>query len=177
MKRIDEEANDVGGGITLAPDSVDTQIDSLLVSFEEESMEVDEDAIVPEGMSIRKMLVILEQEDDQGEKASAKDEEEVTSNKEPNEPDPAEPLTPKMNIDEFAERVAMLVETYTRRLDVETVIFNRARNYVEEEHGADAAREFEEILVSEHDIDLRDRPMEAEDSPQPHAVGAMGPSL
>lgn len=172
LTTLNEDDSDVGGGIALSPNSVDTQIDSLLVSFENESQEVDDDVVFPEGRSMRSLLMLLEEE---GEDESGADD--VTSDAEQKTDEPAEPLTPKVNIDEFATRVAALIETYTKRLDVETVIFNRARNYLVEEHGDDVARKFEDILVTEHDIDLREKVPGEEDDipPDPHAVGGMGP--
>lgn len=159
-----------GDGITLSPDSADTQIDSLLTSYEQDALEVDEDAIVPEGRSIKTLLMLLEQEEEA--------EDDVTSDSDPDDVDPAEALTPKMNIDQFTQSVARLIETYTSRLDIETVIFNRARNYLKEEHGDAVASEFEEIIVTEHGIDLREKPMGDEDDvPGPTYAAGAGPSL
>lgn len=170
-----EQDADVGGGIALSPSSVDTQIDSLLISFEDAAAQIEDDMIVPEGISIKNMLLLLEAD----EEASAQDEEveepTVTTDDDVKTTDPAEPLTPKMNLDEFASRVAALIQTYTRRLDVETVIFNRAKNYVVNEHGDDVGRQFEEIMVNEHDIDLR-AGGEDDPEPNPQAINAMGPS-
>lgn len=170
--KINEEHTDTEGGgsdITLSPTSVDTQIDSLLIAYERDAAVVDDDAVAFEGISIRKALSrLVEAEADGGDVTS--DDAEQTD-------EPADGLTPKMNIDEFAQRVAALVETYTRRLDVETVIFNRAKNYIEREHGAGVAQQFEDILIQEHDIDLR---ADADRDPPPRddfAVGGAGPSL
>jgi hypothetical protein len=69
----------------------------------------------------------------------------------------------------------MLIETYSKRLDVETVIFNRAKKYIIQNHGDAAADEFEELLSSQHDIDLRAN-VEDELPSAPPAKGA-GPSL
>lgn len=171
---VEIDDTESGGGITLSPSSVDTQIDSLLISFENESLEVDDDAVVPEGVSIKNNLTrLVEQGEDEDEPA---EEEPATSDDKPKTDEPADPLTPKINIDEFASRVAMLIETHTKRLDVETVIYNRAKNFLEQEHGAEVARQLEEILVTEHDIDLRDREMEEPD-PVHQAIGAAGPSM
>lgn len=175
---IEMEYEGEGRGITLSPSSVDTQIDSLLVSFENESLEAD-DEVVPEGVSITKNLdLLLEQPEDEEEDPGGEvaEEEPAVTDDELKTDEPADPLTPKVNIDEFTERVAMLLETYTKRLDVETVIFNRAKNYLTEEHGEEVARQFEDILVTEHDIDLRDQEHE-DPQPNPQAVGAMGPSV
>lgn len=170
-RRLREVTDDGrGSGITLSPSSVDTQIDSLIVSFENDSMEA-EDEMMPEGISIRAAIrrLVEAPDDEEGDEA-------VASNKEQQTDEPAEPLTPKVNIDEFTERIAMLIETYTKRLDVETVIFNRAKNYLVEEHGEDVAAQFEDILVNEHDIDLRVKAHDEDEAVAPPAIGA-GPAI
>lgn len=162
-----------GTGMALSPASVDTQIDSLLVTFEEAAAEVEDEVVVPEGISMRDMLLMLEADED--EDKADEDEDTVTNNDVQKTDEPATPLAPKINIDEFTSRVATLIQTYTNRLDIETVIFNRAKNYLENEHGSSAAKQFEDIMISEHDIDLRQNAPE-DPEPNPQAVGAMGPS-
>jgi hypothetical protein len=158
-------------GISLSPNSVDTQIDSLLVSFEQAAAEVDTD-VVPEGTSMLAALRLMTEEEDEGVEQDQQ-ADDVTSDEKKKTSEPAVPHTPKININEFAERVAMLIETYAKRLDIETVIFNRAKTYVEGEHGPEVAKELEDILVTDHGIDLRN--VEEDPAPMPTAVGSAPP--
>lgn len=141
-------------GITLSPTSVDTQIDSLLTSFENAAAEVDDDnLIVPEGIFIRPLLAMLfEGEDD----VDDDNDEDITSNADVKNVEPAVPQTPNLNIDKFAQQVSMLIETYTKRLDVEVVIFNRSLAYIKNYYGESVARRLKEILIKEYGIDLFD---------------------
>jgi hypothetical protein len=166
MRRLHES----DGGISLSPTSVDTQIDSLLVAFEDDSLE-ERDDIMPEGISIRNALkkLLLEEKDEKSE------DEDVAPEDKPKTDEPGKSLTPNINLEIFTSKVAMLIETYSKRLDVETVIFNRAKKYIIQNHGDAAADEFEELLSSQHDIDLRAN-VEDELPSAPPAKGA-GPSL
>lgn len=162
-----------GGDITLSPNSVDMQIDSLLVSFEDDSEAVNQDVqpTIPEGTSIRAALRRLTED---APITDGEDDTTTTSGEQKTD-QPALPMTPKLNIDEFTQKVAMLIQTYSKRLDVETAIFNRAKNYLSQNHDDDAAKQLEELLVNEHGIDLRG---EVHDEPRETfpAFGA-GPSL
>lgn len=142
--------------IALSPGSVDTQIDSLLVSFEKEAAELEDNAVVPEGRSIMAMLLLLEadeQADDENDENDDKDS--VTTDERQKTDEPADTPDIKVNIDTFALRVATLIETYTQRLDVETVIFNRAVTYMREHHGEQAAANLTRIITDEHGINLQ----------------------
>lgn len=156
-KRLVEASND----ISLSPTSVDTQIDSLLVAFENDSLE-ERDDIMPEGIFIRNALKRLLVEEEKEET----DPEDKTKTDEP-----GKSLTPRINLEVFASKVAMLIDTYDTRLDVETVIFNRAKKFLVQNHSAADAEELEEILRTQHDIDLS---VSAEEDPPvgPPAKGA-----
>ena len=136
-----------------------------------------EDELVPEGISMRAALLrLIEAPEDDAEMEGAPgdepDEDLAATDEDQKTDEPADPLTPNVNIDEFAEKVAMLIETYTKRLDIETVIFNRAKNYLVKHHGDDIARQFEDILVADHDVDLRNKAHDEVEIMAPPAIGA-----
>ena len=142
IKRLLEAAGD----ISLSATSVDTQIDSLLVAFEDDSLE-EQDDIMPEGASIRTALkkLLLEEE--------AEETEENPEDKQKTK-DPGKSLTPNINMEVFASKVAMLINTYVNRLDVETVIYNRAKKFLIQNHSELEADELDELLRTQYDIDL-----------------------
>jgi len=140
-----QKLREAGNGISLSPISVDTQIDSLFVSFEDESSE-SPDVFMPENASIRSALRLLFEEEDADDMTTSKDKTAADA--------PADPITPKLNIDVFTEKVAMLIETYQKRLDVETVIYNRAKSYLEKTYDSNAAKQFEDIIINQHGIEL-----------------------
>lgn len=143
VKMLLEASND----ISLSPTSVDTQIDSLLVAFEDDSLE-ERDDIMPEGIFIRSALQRLLLEEEDAEDAEVDPEDKTKTD------EPGKSLTPRINLEVFTSKVAMLIDTYVNRLDVETVIFNRAKKFLVQNHNEVYAEEFEELLRTQHDIDL-----------------------
>ena len=168
--RFFTEGND--RDISLSPTSVDKQIDSLLVSFQDDASETPDD-VVPEGVtSMFTALMLLEAaEEEEGET-----EQPVTSDADQRTDDPGAALVPKLNIDDFASKVATLIKTASKRLDVETVIFNRAKNFIVDEYGADVGVQLTELLTNTYDVDIAGEGEDDVDGDN-FAVGATGPSL
>lgn len=165
QRRLVIEADGVRD-IALSPGSVDTQIDSLLASFEKDASEMEEaEAIVPEGRSIAVALRRLIEAEDESESDITDDERQKTD-------EPADPPAVQVNVSTFATKVATLIESYQQRLDVETVIFNRALNYMRDNHGEEAAAEFTQIIKDEHGVELQG---DEDITPVKYGVGS-GPS-
>jgi hypothetical protein len=157
--------------MSLSPTSVDKQIDSLLIAFQDDSSEVDDNDVVPEGVtSMFTALLLLEAED-----GDADDSNTVTSDANNRAEDPGAAMVPKLNIDDFASKVAALIGAASKRLDIETVILNRARNFISDEYGQDIAKQLVDLLSTTHGVDLTDADDEAQGDH--YAVGATGPSL
>lgn len=161
-----------GSDISLSPISVDKQIDSLLIAFQDDSAEVDSDQVVPEGItSMHTALLLLEAEEEQEDTTST-----VTSDSDKRAESPGAAMVPKLNIDDFASKVATLINTASKRLDVETVILNRAKNFISDEYGSEIGNQLIELLTDTHGIDL-DGTDDDEGKGDHYAVGATGPSL
>jgi hypothetical protein len=164
----------------LAKDSVDDQIDSILIGFEEQSKVVSE---------VRRRLREAPEEEpdaeDPPEDAEDEPEEEeevptpppgsdsaVDSSKRDVE-DPADPNKPKIDIDQFTTQVARFIQNSNNMLDVKTVIINRAKKFLGETYSDDELLlRFEDLLAHDHDVQpsgVRKDPPQA-----PAAVGAGG---
>ena len=147
--------------------SVDDQIDSMLIRFEEQS--------VMQESYLNSLALLLEAEpEDKGKKPKAdtdeEDEEDKTASSEDVEIDSgADPVTPKIDIDAFSSKVARLVENFPRLLDIATVILMRSRNFLEENYGKAVADEFEESLDRNHGLEISPKDNVP---PRPAAVGA-----
>lgn len=141
----------------LSTESVDDQIDSLLIKFESESIKTESRA----RRSIR--LMFEEPEGEKGEGPSAVGSEER------DEEWSGEPNKPPIDIDRFAHRVVRLMENYNSLLDVRTVILNRSKNYIRENYDDFAVLKFEDTLEVDHGISLNPRDNEEE---RPVSVGA-----
>ena len=77
-----------------------------------------------------------------------------------------------IDVDNFAQNVARLIGNYQNLIDMEKVIYNKSRDFIEDKYGAEAVAELEDILATRYDIDLStDADPELEDAAS-YAVGA-----
>lgn len=167
---IMEELAHISGKGRLADDSVDDQIDSLLIRFETES--VDEEAVQEEGNRYS-LLTLLEAPTDDGEEESEEGGDEIPDSSDVEVEEEGEPGKPPLDVDQFARRVSRLVQNYDNLLDIETAILTRASSYLEKNYGAEYVDQFEETLESQFGLALDP----ADNEPRrPNAVGA-GPEV
>tara|TARA_B100000700_G_C14832065_1_gene755035 strand:- start:361 stop:987 length:627 start_codon:yes stop_codon:yes gene_type:complete len=165
-------------------DSADDQIDSFLIKFEADSL-VNEEDLVLESLKSLSLNILLEQpvqnEPVEDEDEEPQDEEEVEVGEDEDNFEspvgsdrqksdtPATPPKLPLDIDSFSKRVARLVKNRDALLDLETVIINRALNFLTENYDEEHARAMLEVLDEQFDfnIDNPGQPIEA-----PYAVGA-----
>jgi len=114
----------------------EAQIDSILADFEMDALKsaqinVVDSEITAESKWWKKSLsdILLEQE------------EELTTEAE-------------LDIDLFASNVARLIGNYDVLLDMESILYNKARELLMVKYGEETAVAFDEILQTRHDIDL-----------------------
>jgi hypothetical protein len=169
---------------TASEDSLDNQIDAILIGFEKDSVEQQNEwSGLSRKSHFRSMMAerrrrkgrtlweafgnLLEAEGDE-------DEDEVTTdNTEPENVSAEDPSRPPLNLDHFAQRVARLVNNYETMLDVPASIIDRATRFIEDNYDRETADQFEEILATQHDIESQEDP---EEYPAygPPAYGAEG---
>jgi len=82
----------------------------------------------------------------------------------------------ELDIDLFSEDVARLIKNYTVLMDMESIIFNKAKEFLMIKYGDDVAEAFAEILRLNHGMDFEGEIEELEDieTAAPLAVGASG---
>lgn len=167
---------------TASEDSLDNQIDALLIGFEKDSVEQQNEwSGFSKKSHFRSMMserrrrkgrtlweafgALLEAEGDE--------DEETTDNAEVEDMKPENPDRPPLNLDHFAQRVARLVNNYETMLDVPAAIVDRATRFIADNYDGDTADQFEEILATQHDIQTEEDP---EEYPAygPPAYGAEG---
>ncbi len=169
----------------LSKDSVDDQIDSILLKYES-------DCIVGMGESSFQESLIREAEDDENpdeeEKAPSQkielgsptpEEKEVAAqvaDKDKQEPDvESDPLTPKIDLKMFCGKVSRLATNYDALLAMPVAIANRARNYLKQNYSQALADEFAEIMERDFDIELKyDDSSEPREKPMAVGAGATG---
>jgi len=142
--------------LRLPADSVDDQIDALLIKFESESIKTESVSL-----SLSKLLFEAPEDEEEGPTAVGSEERDQEVS--------AEPAKPPVEIDQFTKKIVRLLENYESLLDIKTVIINRTRNYLIENYDEAAADAFEETLDVDYGISLNPPDNESE---RPIAVGA-----
>lgn len=163
IRQIIREELIIAEATRLAKDSVDDQIDSIIIGFEEASKVVEESVW-------RRLAEAPEAEDPEAEDPP---ETSVVGSDKRNVEDPVDPNRPKIDIDEFTTKVARFIANFDSLLDVKTVIINRTKKFLDETYGdEELGFKFDELLKRDHDIQpsgVSDEVIQA-----PAAVGAGG---
>ena len=169
-------------GLILAKDSVDDQIDSFLIKFENDSIKKEEEeGEVSKSLSEMSLRALL------NEQEAAADEPDTDEPAEedalPEDPDADEPIdstavdidepkdTPMMpiDIDAYIKRVARLAMNAEILLDVKSVVINRALNFLDDNYDKSHVSAAKEILSTQFDFDLNGSDNDPE---APFAAGA-----
>jgi hypothetical protein len=152
---IPEKSDDdvkVGKKSRLARDSVDDQIDSLLIKFESESIREDnEERDLNESLHTMSLKWLLREQEAFD---PAADEEATTGSEIRDEDEAAEEETPDLDIDIFSSKVARLVMNYQQLLKIETAIVNRAAEFLNSEYDDEHTKRFYAILEEQFDIQI-----------------------
>ena len=149
-------------------DSVDDQIDSYILRFENESIKDSDDEMIMESLRLRTLRFLLEQEEGEDAEAAAPEaaaepdaeEQEVsdpTGSEVPKEDPQGVSPKPPLDIDAFTKKVARLVMNYRDLLRLEPVIVNRAIAFLEKNYGnkgKDYVDRMVDILDSQYDFNL-----------------------
>lgn len=170
---IPEKSDDdvkVGKKSRLARDSVDDQIDSLLIKFESESLrEKDEEEKMNESLRMQNLKWLLTEQEALD---PAADEAATTGSEMIDEDEPAEEDTPNLDIDAFSSKVARLVMNYQQLLKVETAIVNRAVEFLKQEYDEEHSERFYAILESQYDIEIEQQFPNYDSPAPPQGLGA-----
>ena len=182
-KILFEQDEDLGdapeGGVNADPepkarkadDSVDDQIDSLILLYEKRAIRDEEDSLM-ESLNKTSLKYLFEQEDEAAEDEPVEEDpveptgsEEATAQAAETEP------VPDIDIDKFTIKVARLIMNHRQLLDVETAIINRAKNFLNENYGDKFVVRYLDILDEQFGITAQEFDMaDVEDAP--YAVGA-----
>ena len=144
-----------------ANDSVDDQIDALILRYETSSIK--SEPSLNESLKSLNLRFLLEQEDDmappddEAEDDAVEDEVEEEDAEEAAEPSGSENISvtepadkqevPDLDIDRFANRVVRLINNYQSLLNVEEAILNRAKTFLDENYGDAFVQSFSDTLV------------------------------
>ena len=170
-----------------AADSVDDQIDALILRYE--SASIRKEASLNESLKNMNLRFLLEQEeeppaDETPEEETPEEEtpEEETPEEEAPDPSGSDDMTvtapadeqniPDLDVDKFTMRVVRLVNNYKNLLNIEESIINRAKTFLDENYGEVFVEEFLNNLSSKYGLDMNEFTDIPEVSDDNFAVGA-----
>ena len=177
-KIILEEIEEMMGGEAGSPvavrDSVDDQIDSFILKYENDSAVTPEDKeIVSIQESFNKLSIasLLSEQDEEDEAQDAEGVADESPEEDAEEDETPEIEEPKMDIDidSFTERIARLTLNSDVLLDVKSVVLERTYRFLRENYGEDYVEKMRQILEQEFNFDLTKSDNEPRDN---YAVGA-----
>ena len=180
FEQQDEDLGDAPeGGIQANPepkarkadDSVDDQIDSLILLYEKRAIRDEEDQLM-ESLNKTSLRYLFEQEEEAAEEEPAAEEPaEPVGSEEATAPAAESEPVPDLDIDKFTIKVARLIMNHRQLLDVETAIINRTKNFLDENYGDKFVVRYLDILDEQFGISAQEFETTAvEDSP--YAIGA-----
>jgi hypothetical protein len=153
----DSPVSGMMGGVEEPPDSVDDQIDALIIRYEQDSIDSGEEA-EEERMfeSLRNMsMQFLLEEDPPEDPSGAPAAEPLVGSETPKAaPEAPDVKKPPLDIDLFAKKVARLVMNANNLLNVEEVIISRAMTFLKKNYGKNYAEQMQDILDNQFDFDL-----------------------
>ena len=175
-----------------AADSVDDQIDALILRYE--SASIRKEASLNESLKNMNLRFLLEQEEEPPEDEPPADEPpaDEPAADEPAADEPAAEETPDpsgsddmtvtapaddqnipdLDVDKFTMRVVRLVNNYKNLLNIEESIINRTKTFLDENYGEVFVEEFLNNLSSKYGLDMNEFTDIPEVSDDNFAVGA-----
>lgn len=154
-----------------ALDSIDDQVDSLILRYEASSVREEPADKLLESLITKSMRYLLEQEDAADEAPAddetlgASPEEAAAESEEAPSPEGSEKMTadspgdnliPDLDIDAFAGRTVRLIGNYQSLLRMEEAIINRVKNFLDENYGDKFVKRYTEILEEQYGISLEE---------------------
>lgn len=176
-----DESSDGPRRSKLSKDSVDDQIDSILLKYES-------DCIITNTVDLNAIgeSYLFEADEDEdkkkpelGDPEEEKDAEVAAQigDKDKEIPDQeADPLQPKIDLKMFAGKVSRLATNYDALLDMPIAIVNRAFNYLKINYSQALAEEFSEVMERDFGIELKHKSQDITKE-KPMAVGAAASGL
>lgn len=162
----------------LAKDSVDDQIDSYLISYDERAIKAaddEEEDVLFESLRSSSLKFLFEQEEveeveeegeaepgDSPEGEAAESEVEAPTGSESIDAEEGEKTKlPSMDVDKFAKSVVRLAKNADKLLDLEEAIINRAKNYLANEYDESYVSKFKQTLEEQFGYSLEEFEREA----------------
>ena len=168
-------------------DSIDDQIDSLILRYEASSVRDTPKDKLAESLFRHSLKYLFEQDEledpagdvgaetlppeDAGGDAPEEAPDPVGSEK-MDAQEPGDQLVPDLDIDAFANRTTRLITNYKSLLRMEEAIINRVKNFLDENYGDKFVHRYVEILEEQYGISVEEFSDERNIKDEDFAVGA-----
>jgi len=155
-------------------DSVDDQIDALILRYVASSIDEDEDERAIASLNERSLQYLVEQEEDAEEPTEEPEvEQEPTGSEKMSVDTPAaEQAIPNIDLDAFAARTVRLIKNYKSLLRMEEAIGNRIKHFLDENYGDKYVQRYLEILDNQYGLTFEEFEGEKAEQDDNFAVGA-----
>jgi len=160
-------------------DSVDDQIDALILRYEASSIDEDEDERVIASLNERSLQYLFEQEETPEEAPADEPTPEPEAEQEPTgsekmsvDTPAAEQAIPNIDLDAFAARTVRLIKNYKSLLRMEEAIGNRIKHFLDENYGDKYVQRYLEILDNQYGLTFEEFEGEKAEQDDNFAVGA-----
>jgi hypothetical protein len=164
-------------------DSVDDQIDSLILLYEKRSIREVDDLFESLKHSNLKYLIEQEEEAEDAPEDAPADEAETADETETGSDEPVgseklntqiakEQAVPDLDIDQFTIKVARLIMNHRNLLQIENAIINRTKNFLDENYGDKFVLKYLDILEEQFGITTSEYDISYDEELAPFAIGA-----
>jgi hypothetical protein len=140
-------------------DSLDTQVDKFLSSYEEEAKNSKNEGF-NYGMIARRFIFEAD-EDKEDDKAPEEKTEKLTGD--------------DLNMQSFVTDVMRLVDNYDNLLEIRNTLLRRAANRLAKNYEPDVLAAFKEVLLESYGVEIGQSESEKADEYQAPKAGAAGP--
>lgn len=139
-------------------DSLDDELQAVFIDFESDALKsnkINTDITESKRLTLKKVF-LLELNEPEAKQAEGK---KLSSSE----------ASSKIDVNAFASDVARLIKNYDSLIDMEAVIFNKAKQFILDKYNEATYKEFKNIIVDKHGIDFFEDEQKMEN---PVAVGA-----
>ena len=164
--------------------SVDEQIDSLILLYENKSIKSDEDLLMEilSNKSLNLKFLFEQDEEPPAEEPAeppAEEPADTTSSDDPSDAGSAttsnpaeEDVVPDLDVSKFTSKIARLIMNYRNLLRIEDVILNRGKNFLDENYGDAFVQKYLDVLERDYGIVASEFEDEEDVEDAPFAIGA-----
>ena len=165
-----------------ALDSIDDQVDALILRYEASSIKEDSDVSVASSLKESSLKYLFEQEEGEDPTADAGGDDADAEPPEDQDPVGSEDMdvtkpaesqgVPNLDVDAFAARTVRLIKNYKSLLRIEEAIGNRIKHFLDENYGDKYVQRYLEVLENQYGLTFEEFRDEREIEDDDFAIGA-----